>query len=183
MTTIAHRVVAVFGSSTIEPETSVYAAGRRCGRLLAAGGAAVVTGGYGGVMEAVSRGAAEAGGKVIGITAPTVFPNRPGPNAHVTEERPAPSLVSRIEDLISMSEAAIALPGSLGTAAELLLAWNVAYVARFSDVRPKPIVAVGDPWQRIVPELSRLLHTDGGLVLTVDTVDQAVAEVFEQIDR
>lgn len=174
-------VVAVFGSSTIEAGTSEYADAVRCGALLAAAGVVVATGGYGGAMEAVSSGAAESGGRVIGVTAPTVFPHRPGPNAHVTEERPAESLTSRIEDLVSISEAAIALPGSLGTATELLVAWNVAYVARFSDRLPKPVIAVGDPWQRVVPHLSRILGTDGGLVMTVETVDAAVAEILSRI--
>jgi predicted Rossmann-fold nucleotide-binding protein len=148
---------------------------------LAAGGVVVATGGYGGAMEAVSSGAAASGGRVIGVTAPAVFPHRAGPNSHVTEERPADTLGSRIEDLVSISEAAIALPGSLGTATELLVAWNVAYVARFSDRSPKPVIAVGDPWQQLVPHLSRILGTDGALVITVETVDDAVTEVLRRI--
>ena len=60
--------VTVFGSSRATPVDPVYRDARRLGRLLAVAGYAVRSGGYSGVMEAVSRGAAEAGGQAIGVT-------------------------------------------------------------------------------------------------------------------
>jgi Predicted Rossmann fold nucleotide-binding protein len=174
-------VVAVFGASRVDPDGAVYREGVRCGRLLAESGFAVATGGYGGLMEAVSRGARAAGGRVIGVTAPAVFPDRPRPNPHLTEERRAASLLERIRELTEGSAAALALPGSLGTATELMAAWNLAYVARFAGERPRPVVAVGRPWNRLVPELAAALHTDGTLVTLVATVDAAVAELVRRL--
>ena len=77
------------------PGDGYYDEGLRCGELLARAGFAVATGGYGGTMEAVSRGAKDAGGEVIGVTAPTVFPDRVRANEHVTTETRSPCCAQR----------------------------------------------------------------------------------------
>jgi predicted Rossmann-fold nucleotide-binding protein len=133
-------------------------------------------------MEAVSAGAAEAGGRVIGVTAPNVFPGRSGANQHVTEERPAATIAERIQDLLRMSDAVIALPGSLGTLTELVLAWNIAFVAPLSGKHPQPIVTVGPMWSELVPFLAERLATNGDLVRCVPTVDEAIAVILPHID-
>ena len=152
-----------------------------CGRLLAEAGLGVVTGGYGGLMEAVSRGAHEVGGHVLGVTAPTVFQDRDSANEYVADERRAPHLVQRLHELTELSAGAIVLPGSLGTMAELGVAWNLAFVARFSAVDPKPIVTVGATWQDLVEYLGAKLDTDTGLVRCVATVDEAVEAIIRSL--
>jgi uncharacterized protein (TIGR00725 family) len=174
-------VVAVFGASAVPPDDPIYEQGIRCGRMLAEAGFAVATGGYAGLMEAVSIGASSAGGDVIGVTVPSVFPDRPGGNPHLTHETRTASLVERIRELAETTAAAIALPGSLGTATELLAAWNLAYVTRFGDATPKPVVTVGEPWATLVPLLTEALHTDGSLVTVVPTVDAAVEAVASRL--
>lgn len=174
-------IVAVFGASTVEPGSALWIDGHRCGRLLAEAGCEVATGGYGGLMHAVSEGASEAGGVVYGMTAPRAFPHRSGPNPFVTHERPAATLGSRIVDLVEIADASIALPGSIGTATELIVAWNYAFVARYAGTAPKPVIAVGSPWIEILPTLSAALDTDGGLVAVVDDVDDAVRRVLAAI--
>jgi len=175
-------VVAVFGASAPVPGEPLYEEGVLCGRLLAEAGYAVATGGYAGLMEAVSLGARQAGGRAIGITVPDVFPDRLGGNPHLTEETRTASLLERILEMVDLSIASIALPGSLGTATELLVAWNLAYVARFANSKPKPVVAVGEQWGRLIPLLTDELHTDGSLVVLVDTVEGAVQAVTTAVD-
>jgi hypothetical protein len=175
------HTISVFGSAQSQPGDGLYEEGVRCGELLAAAGFAVMTGGYGGVMEAVSRGARERGGTVIGVTAPAVFPDRPGANAFVSHERPAPHLLDRIHDMTCLSAAAIALPGSLGTLTELVAAWNLAFVARFSDGIPKPLLTVGRTWAVLVDHLAATLQADRNLVTTVDTVEEAVADISQRL--
>lgn len=170
-------VIAVFGASQTPPGHPDWNAAVRCGNGLASAGYAVATGGYGGLMEAVSLGAADAGGHVIGFTAPEVFPGRHRANPHVAEERPATTLTERIDIMLARSDGAIALNGSIGTLTELLMAWNVAFVAQFSDAQPKPLVAVGQRWNRIVADLTEDLGTDGSLVTCVEDVDAAVAVI------
>jgi len=169
------RTIAVFGASQSLPGDAHFQEAALCGELLALAGFAVATGGYAGAMEAVSQGARLAGGHVIGVTAPNVFPGRVGANKHVIEERLAGSLVARIDRLVEDTDGAIALWGSLGTATELLVAWNVAYVAPFSGGLRTPVVAVGQPWTAIVPYLEESLGTDTSVVTVADNVGDAVA--------
>lgn len=162
--------VSVFGGSTALPGEPLYETARALGAGLADAGYTVATGGYGGTMEATSRGAAEAGGHVVGITAPSLFPNRPGANQWVGEERQHTTLLNRINDLVENSEAAVVLPGSIGTFAELVAFWNHSYIARFSGTPERPLVAIGSPWDSLVPELALRLQTDGDLVTLVPDV-------------
>ena len=173
--------IAVFGASGTQPGDTHYEEGTRCGRLLAEAGFTVATGGYYGTMEAVSLGARSAGGMVVGVTAPTVFPQRPGANEHVTDEWVARSLIDRIGLLVERTDASIALWGSLGTATELLAAWNLAFVASFSAIERKPVIAVGEPWVTLIPALASRLGTDGDLVQVVNDVEGAVTVIVEAL--
>jgi len=170
-------VVAVFGSSAGLPGEPAYEDARACGRLLAEAGYAVATGGYGGTMEACSRGAAEAGARVIGVTAPGAFPNRAGANAWVTVEVPAATITERLHRIMEMSTACITLDGSIGTLTELLVAWNIAYIAGMAGTPAKPVIAVGPSWTALVPHLAAQIDTDASLVTLVPDVAAAVAEV------
>src|SRR5260370_19032877 len=60
------KVISVFGSSRPHEGDADYEQARALGRALGERGWKVCTGGYGGVMEGVSRGAKEAGGKTLG---------------------------------------------------------------------------------------------------------------------
>jgi uncharacterized protein (TIGR00725 family) len=170
----ARPTIAVFGASRTQPDDDYYEEARLCGRLLAESGYRVATGGYAGTMEAVSMGAREADGDVLGITAPQVFRDRTEANAFVTHERQEPTLTSRIGALVEQTDGAIALWGSLGTAAELVVAWNVAYVSQFSSITRKPLIAVGEPWASLIPHLEETLVTLSGLVTIADDVREAV---------
>ncbi len=167
-------IVTVFGSSRIGPGDPHWEAAERCGRLLAAAGFAVATGGYGGAMEAVSRGARLAGGHVIGVTAPAVFPGRAGANSHVAEERPAATLTERLRGLIDPAVGYIVLPGSIGTLTELMVAWNANYVGA-----GRPLVAVGTVWGELLATIADRLAVPPGHVSCVDTVDEAVGRMVD----
>lgn len=174
-------VVAVFGSSLTAPDDPEYAEAQTCGRLLAESGYAVATGGYGGSMEAVSRGAAEAGGHVIGVTDRGAFPDRGGPNRWVMEEWAAASLTERIHGLIGAAVAAIALPGSIGTFAELVASWYVAQTASQRNMPAAPIVAVGAGWASIIDYLAGALDVPNDTVIRVDSAEAAVAQVRRRV--
>jgi hypothetical protein len=173
----SQQIVTVFGASKSVPGDGHYEDGERCGRLLAEAGFGVVTGGYGGLMEAVSKGAASAGGHVLGVTAPSIFPGRPGGNAFLTEEWRAAHLMERIHELTEVGVAAITLHGSIGTLTELAAAWNLAFVGQRAGQDPKPIITVGERWASLVPVLADALETDASLVTVVGTVDEAVGVV------
>ena len=142
-------VVAVFGSSRTVPGSPEWEQAEAWGGAIARAGFAVASGGYGGSMEAVSRGAKAAGGLVIGVTAPDLFKSRSGANAHVDLELPAPTLTGRIERMLEMSRAALALPGGLGTVTEILVAWNRAYIQRLQGEPPLPL-GVDAAWRPLL---------------------------------
>ncbi len=174
------KAVAVFGSSATRPNTPDWDDAEVAGQRLASAGLTVVTGGYGGSMEAASRGAASRGGHVIGVTMPSRFMDRSGANPYVVEERPAETLNGRIGLLTGLANAVIALPGSIGTAAELLIAWNLNHISRSDGSRRLPTVAVGPTWAA----LWELLTVEAGArpedVHLADDVHHAIDWVLEQ---
>ena len=166
--------MAVFGSSQTETGSTDWADAERAGWKLAQAGLDIVTGGYGGTMEAVSRGAAEAGGHVVGITAPSLFPGRSGANPYVHELVEASSLTNRIDLMMQRSAATLALPGSIGTAAELLISWNTNHIMRRSGGTPFPAAAVGPDWKTIGRALVDVIGAIEADIYWADSADAAV---------
>ncbi len=143
--------ITVFGGSQPQPGTPAYLEAFELGGLLADAGCTVLTGGYIGTMEAVSRGAAEAGGHVVGVTCDEIERWRPvKANSWVREERRFPTLHQRLDELIFACDAAIALPGGPGTLTEISLTWNLMIVA---SIPPKPLILVGLGWKAVFEEM------------------------------
>jgi len=174
------KAVAIFGSSGTEPHSPDWIDAESAGARCAGAGLGVITGGYGGTMEAVSKGAALVGGHVIGVTAPGLFQDRPGANRYVTEEIEARSLSERIGILTDLASGVIALPGSIGTAAELVIAWNINYISRRANAIRLPTVAVGQRWHALTDFLTSQIGADPGDVHVVDTADEAVDWLLAQ---
>jgi uncharacterized protein (TIGR00730 family) len=174
----APKVAAVFGGSQTAPGSAVYEAALLLGRELAHAGWTVMTGGYAGVMEAVSRGAAEAGGHVIGITCARIEAFRPGlrPNAWVKEEVKYATLRDRLYHLVERCDAAIALPGGVGTLSEVALTWSLIQTGEISR---KPLVVVGRAWAETVATFIReadgfIYPDDARLIQTVGSAAEAL---------
>lgn len=172
--------VTVFGSARVREGSAEYADARRLGLMLAQRGHVIVSGGYGGIMEAVSRGAHEGEGQVVGCTV-APWAGRVTPNAYLSEERTAQTLFERLESLVE-SDALIALPGGAGTLGEVALAWNL----RQMDLMPaKPVILVGENWRRLCEAFSDLLIVDEkdlGLLTVVDTIDDVVTALHAPIE-
>lgn len=175
------RIVAVFGSSRAVPGDGLYEQGVELGRLLAEAGFGVVNGGYAGLMEAASAGAAGAGGRAVGVTAPPLFPARAEGNRFLTEEIPAGSLTERIHVMWEMSCAAVVCPGSIGTFTELAVVWNDAVLAARRGAPPRPVIAFRGRWGELVVQLTSDLGADPGLVSLVDSPSEAVEELLRLI--
>ena len=149
--------ITVFGGAQPQPHSREYEEARLLGELLAQRGHTVLTGGYIGTMEAVSRGAAEAGGHVIGVTCEDIERWRKvKPNVWVKEERRKKSLMERLQVLIEECDAAIALPGGTGTLAEISLMWNLMIV---ESRHRSPLILVGRGWQSTLDQFFKEFHT------------------------
>jgi len=170
--------VTVFGGAQPLPGQAPYEDARRLGRLLAEAGHTVLTGGYIGTMEAVSRGACEAGGHVIGVTCSQIEAWRKvRANAWVQEERHFETLRERLFELVDACDAAIALPGGVGTLVELAITWNELIIGALN---PRPLILVGSGWQSILEsfytELGVYIREDHRQLLSLaEDVDAAVS--------
>ncbi len=137
--------ITVFGGAQPQPDLPAYEEARLLGELLAQRGHTVLTGGYIGVMEAVSRGASEAGGHVIGVTCEDIEEWRKvKANAWVKEEWRKKTLIERLQALIEGCDAAFALPGGAGTLTEISLMWNLMIV---ESLPRRPLILIGRGWQ------------------------------------
>jgi len=145
------RAIAVFGSSETLPGEALYEEARRLGALLAERGCTVVTGGYGGVMEAASRGAREAGGPALGVVCDGWTERGRHPNAYLSERLDTPDLHARTQALVERADAYVVLPGKSGTLAELTLLWALHRAGTLPD---RPIVLLGSPWAPLLRHLT-----------------------------
>ncbi len=149
--------ITVFGGAQPKEGSAAYEEARELGKLLAGRGHAVLTGGYMGTMEAVSRGACEAGGHVIGVTCEDIETWRhTGANQWVKEERKKKTLIERLQVLIEGCDAAMALPGGAGTLAEISLMWNLMIV---ESLPPRPLILIGSGWQSTFDQFFNEFHT------------------------
>jgi uncharacterized protein (TIGR00725 family) len=109
--------VAVIGASVATAEQERVA--EEVGRGLAQAGAIVITGGGGGVMAAASRGAAEAGGTVVGI-----LPGEDRLHANPWVNIALPTGLGELRNglIVRAADVAIAVGGAYGTLSEIALA-------------------------------------------------------------
>ena len=137
--------VTIFGGAHPTEGSAAYIEAQELGSLLAQSGHTVLTGGYMGTMEAVSRGAFDAGGHVIGVTCSDIEEwRKASKNQWVKEERRKKTLMERLMGLIEGCDAAMALGGGAGTLTEISLMWNLMIV---ESLPPKPMILIGRGWQ------------------------------------
>lgn len=149
----AEKIVTVFGSSRPKEGDAEYEDALVLGKSLATRGMAVCSGGFGGVMEGVSRGAKEAGGKTYGVTAE--FFKRKA-NAWVDTEVRMNTWEERLFELIRLADGFAVCKGGTGTLVELAVVWEML---NKSVISGKPIAVVGDFWQ---PILDRVREVEQG---------------------
>jgi hypothetical protein len=138
------KVITVFGSSRPRFGDPHYAEAQVLGGELAGKGFTVCTGGYAGVMEAVSRGAKQAGGRTLGVTA-TFFASRA--NKWVDEEIRAKNWRDRLFELVKRGHGYVVCRGGTGTLVELAVVWELLNKGVMSK---RPLVAMGDFWEPVV---------------------------------
>lgn len=138
------RIITVFGSSRPAEDDSEYEQARELGWALASKGFTVCTGGYGGVMEAASRGAKDAGGKTLAVTA-AFFEVKL--NRWVDEELRVRTWQQRLFKLVRAERGYVACKGGTGTLVELSVVWEML---NKRVMRPRPFVALGEFWRPIV---------------------------------
>ena len=159
--------ISVIGSSTCTQEVTRLA--EEVGRELAKRGATVVCGGLGGVMEAVCRGAREAGGQTIGI-----LPRDDRREANSWVEIPIVTGIgyARNAVVVKTGLAVISIDGAFGTLSEIGHALG----------QDDPLTVIGlKTW-----DLSKNGESDNTLIRAkdpVDAVDKAMAAARARLER
>ncbi len=170
--------ITVFGGSRCGPEAAEYKEALKLGRLLVEAGFDVCSGGYAGVMEAISRGAHEAGGHVIGVTMEQF---KSAPNPYLKKIEPSADFYARLQTLILQSVGYIALRGGMGTVTEISLVWNKLVM----NVLPqRPLILLGECWPRAIECLrEHLVVSDADMthLLFAATPEKAMALLKERI--
>lgn len=138
------KVITVFGSSRPREGDAHYTLAHELGAALASRGFMVCSGGYGGVMEAASRGAKSAGGRTLAVTAEFF---RARANRWIDEEVRVRSWQERLFELVQRGSGYVACPGGTGTLVELAVVWEML---NKRVMTAKPFVIVGDFWQPII---------------------------------
>lgn len=149
------KLVAVFGPASCAEGDALYESAKELGQLLTESNFSVVTGGYEGVMEAASRGAREAGGTAIGITAEVYYARGREANPYLTREIRVKSANDRTMELLDLPDAFIAIGNSTGTLVEVALAWD--YMAK-RFLPEKPLLLLGKSWSDFIDCLSKDSH-------------------------
>lgn len=181
------KKVCVFGSyKDLKPQTKEETI--RLGQMLAESGITVVSGGFGGVMEDISRGAKSTGGKTIGVTyylrGKTPYKK---PNDFVDEEIVADSLSQRIDIMINESDAFLVFPGGTGTMLELS---TLLEYTNKGLMEPKPIILFSRFWEPLVsclknePVYSKKIKGEGKIVCCAELVTfaETVEECIKQLN-
>ncbi len=138
--------IGVLGSARLTESDGWWSRAHQLGGLLAGKGFVVMTGGYGGLMAAVCRGAHEAGGRVIGL--PMQHWTNVEPNQWNVDLRWSKNYGTRLNHFLNC-DGIIALPGGVGTLSEMALTWAASQTER----RALPLVLLGDCWPPIIQSI------------------------------
>jgi uncharacterized protein (TIGR00725 family) len=171
------KIVTIFGTGRAKDGDPNFQLAYEMGKLLAEAGFVIANGGYGGTMLAGAKGAAEAGGKVIGVTC-SAFKNSRA-NEYVSREIVTGSLDERLDTLIKLGQAYIVLPGGTGTLLELAKVWELKNKGFLKT--DKPIILLGEFWEPLVELIASDDPGSSRYVKSADKPEEAVKLIIENL--
>jgi uncharacterized protein (TIGR00725 family) len=146
-----HRpFIAVFGSAMTNYDSRDWKRAFDVGAALAKGGAVVMNGGYGGIMEASAAGAKSQDGITVGITCRNLPEARA--NNYITHDWPTDRWDQRLLGLVWLADGYIVMPGSSGTLVELAMVIETQ-LKGFIPIRP--VACMGVFWKPVVQRITQ----------------------------
>jgi hypothetical protein len=178
--------VSVFGSARTPTDHPEYAAGVALGAALARAGYAVITGGGPGAMEAVNRGASEAGGVSVGLGIELPFEQRL--NDWVDLGINFRYFFARKTMFVKYAQAFVIMPGGFGTLDETFEALTLVQTRKVTRF---PVVLFGrEYWAGLIDWLRHSVLAGGKigaadleLIRLTDDVDEAVEHIVAASDE
>ena len=179
-----HNAVTIFGSARVKPDDAYYKKAEILARLLAQNGFGVITGGGPGIMEAANKGAAEAGGKSVGMNIRLPFEQKPNPYANIRLDYKY--FFIRKVMFVKYAVAYVILPGGFGTMDELFEALTLIQTKR---IKSFPLILMGSEyWQGLLDwmkknmlEENKILPADLELIQVVDEPQEVVKIIKKYI--
>jgi uncharacterized protein (TIGR00730 family) len=172
--------VSVFGSARTHSDSPEYAAATELGAALARAGFAVITGGGPGTMEAVNRGASEAGGISVGLGIELPFEQRL--NDWVDLGITFRYFFARKTMFVKYAQAFVIMPGGFGTLDELFEALTLVQTRKVTRF---PVILFGvDYWSGLIDWIRATLLPAGKIAaadLDLITLSDDVGEVVQRI--
>ena len=152
-----NHAVSIFGSARVKAGEPYYEKTVVLARRLAQEGFSVITGGGPGIMEAANKGAAEGGGKSVGMNIRLPFEQKPNPYANIHIDYKY--FFIRKVMFVKYALAYIILPGGFGTLDELFEAFTLIQTKR---IRSFPVILVGSEfWKGLLDWIRKTLIREG----------------------
>lgn len=178
--------VSIFGSGRIVESDPLFAEANELARRLAEAGCDIVTGGGGGLMQAVDQGASN------GTLERTVKGDLPVRLVAEADELPFVEKVyrhrtffSRLHHFIRLSSAFVVLPGGIGSTLEAMMVWQLLQA---KHLPPTPFLLYGEHWHGLHRWLGEeacsrdyVSTEDMQLPTLVATVDEAVESILKTL--
>lgn len=171
------HAVTIFGSARVKPDDIYYQKTEKLARLLVQEKFNVITGGGPGIMEAANKGAADAGGKSVGLNIRLPYEQKPNPYANIHIDYKY--FFVRKVMFVKYAVAYVILPGGFGTMDELFEALTLIQTKK---IKSFPLILMGSEfWGGLIDWLKnrmlaedKILATDLDLIQVVDEPEEAV---------
>jgi len=173
-----NKTITIFGSSLPNESSEEFNFAYELGKQLAKNNFNVCTGGYRGIMHAVSKGAVEAGAEAIGVTVDLWGIK---PSEYLTKGIKCDTLFERINKLIELGDAFIVLQGGTCTLLELAVAWELI---NKKLLQTKPIICHSPMWKEITTIMEKQIQKEGrqtGLVKNADSIEGIISHLINKL--
>jgi uncharacterized protein (TIGR00730 family) len=148
-----NHAVSIFGSARVRPGDPYYEKTVVLARRFAQEGFSVITGGGPGIMEAANKGAAEGGGKSVGMNIRLPFEQKP--NAYANIHIDYKYFFIRKVMFVKYAMAYVILPGGFGTLDELFEALTLIQTKR---IKSFPVVLMGSEyWKGLIDWMKKTM--------------------------
>ncbi|WP_028319872.1 TIGR00730 family Rossman fold protein [Desulfatiglans anilini] len=179
-----HPAVTIFGSARAKPQSQAYKMTVKTSRLLVENGFNVISGGGPGIMEAANKGAADAGGKSVGLH--IELPNEQQANPYSNIRLNFKYFFIRKVMFVKYAVAYIIMPGGFGTLDELFEALTLIQTER---IRSFPVIMIGSKfWGGLVDWIrdtmlkgKTISPSDLDIFRVVDTPEEAVGIIKRRV--
>jgi len=179
-----YPAVSIFGSARAQPKSPAYKMTEKIAASLVKNGFNIISGGGPGIMEAANKGAAEAGGKSVGLNIQLPYEQKPNNYANVRLDFRY-FFIRRVM-FVKYAVAYIIMPGGFGTLDELFEAITLIQTKK---IRTFPVIMMdSNYWKGLIDWIKNTMvkeknisESDMDIFQLVDDPEEAVKVIKRSI--